>query len=107
MTPHWQPDNKAESVARAALMEVGRLDLAMYIFGSCELVHFDDNAHDYHFHLKGMGPLPVPSLDDLALIERSMALGFHAADRTYACVTCERAFQRHGIVHMSDVSVAA
>ena len=107
VNPDWEPENKPESVARAALMEVGRLDLATYVFGHDALVHFDDNENGNHKQLRHYIVLPQLRVEDLALIERAMAIGFHATHETYACTECENSFGRFGVNHKSDLSVSA
>ena len=86
------------NVAIWALLEAGRDDLAPFLFGEetmesngVALPHFDP------------GEAEPPSMDDMALIERAMHLGFHSVGMPYTCTGCEAWFVQYGIRHDGSV----
>jgi hypothetical protein len=90
------------SVARDALLEVGRPDLCR------ELIPVDHSAIDSEWwgtpHLRDYTMI---SLRELALLEKAMRIGYAATDRSYECDACENMFNAAGIVHAGDLRVEA
>jgi hypothetical protein len=104
--PPWPTKYQAEAVARAALLECSRPDLAWYLFSYSDTEkpptpHYDNSAASFSGIPDGYHS--APCLTDLALIERAMAIGFRSAGLRYECSACETHFRSYGVTHMTDL----
>lgn len=91
----------AFSVSISALLEIGRDDLIRVLQGWIDDA-FDPKGNKFgailpHFDRSWFAGMLT--LDDLAVIERAMALGYRAIGAKYACTACEFTFQEYGLDH--------
>lgn len=97
----WSAVFNGHRVAVWALAEVGRLDLAQYIHGEVST-----RSIVPHFDAPWERDQPEIPLEDLALIERAMAIGFKTTPAKYHCATCDEQFEIAG-VKKSDLDLRA
>lgn len=87
-------------VAIDALAEVGRLDLGRFLFSSQNLTNTV-----YIPHFDGVINPPI-IIEDIALIEKAMRIGFASVKDDYSCTGCEVIFRNHGVTHGKDLMEA-
>lgn len=98
------PAPNAFNVTVAALLEVNRADLTRVLQPMVDDAYTPSNrafrAILPHFDRSWFaGTL---SLDELALVEKAMSIGYQAIGAKYSCPACEWTFEDYGLSHRPD-----